>query len=113
MKITIDEMISFCEEEERNHRISCKRYDDASGYTRSKDKNIRTAVAIREEIYGNCYKQIADIMRKYQKIVPALVDYDLLNPIADVKTIDGEGTYINLSDLQDYIAEVLENGNDD
>lgn len=47
-------------------------------------------------------------MRKYQKIVPALVNYDLLNPIADVKTIDGEGIYINLSDLQDYIQKVVE-----
>jgi hypothetical protein len=66
--MTIDEMLIFCEKEEQNHRIRCKRDDDASGYTRSKDKNIRTASAIREEIYGNYYKQIADIMRKYQKI---------------------------------------------
>ncbi len=74
MGMTIDEMISFCEEEEHNHRIRCKRADDASGYTRSKDKNIRTAVAIREEIYGNYYKQIADIMCKYQKIKQILKD---------------------------------------
>jgi len=74
MGMTIDEMISFCEEEEHNHRIRCKRADDASGYTRSKDKNIRTAVAIREEIYGNYYKQIADTMRKYQKIEQILKD---------------------------------------
>lgn len=53
---------------------------------------------------------IEDTMRKYQKIVPALVNYDLLNPIADVKTIEGEGIYINLSDLQDYIQRVLEDG---
>lgn len=64
----IDELITFCEEEEQNHRAKCKKADDASGYTRSKDKNIRTAVAIREEVYGDFYKQIADTMRKYQKI---------------------------------------------
>ena len=74
MGMTIDEMISFCEEEEHNHRIRCKRADDASGYTRSKDKNIRTAVAIREEIYGNYYKQIAYTMHKYQKIEQILKD---------------------------------------
>ena len=68
MGMTIDELITFCEEEEQNHRVRCKRADDASGYTRSKDKNIRTAVAIREEVYGDFYKQIADTMRKYQKI---------------------------------------------
>ena len=43
--ITIEELVTFCEEEEYNHRLTCKRYDDASGYTRSKDKNIRTACA--------------------------------------------------------------------
>ena len=65
---------------------------------------------------AKCYDAIdvgVDTMQKYQKIVPALVNYDLLNPIADVKTIDGEGIYINLSDLQDYIQKVIENGNDD
>lgn len=66
--MTIDELITFCEEEEQNHKAKAKRADDASGYTRSKDKNVKTAVAIREEVYGDFYKQIADTMRKYQKI---------------------------------------------
>ena len=66
--MTIDELIIFCEEKEYNHRVRCKRADDASGYTRSKDKNIRTTDAIREEVHGDFYKQIADTMRKYQKI---------------------------------------------
>ena len=68
MGISVDELITFCEEKEYNHSVSCKRYDDASGYTRSKDKNIRTAVAIREKICENYYKQIIDIIHKYQKI---------------------------------------------
>lgn len=76
MGITIDGLITFCEEKEYNHRVSCKRNDDASGYTRSKDKNIRTAFAIREEEYGDFYKQIADIMRKYQKIQEIIKDHD-------------------------------------
>ena len=74
MGMTIDELITFCEEEEQNHRVRCKRADDASGYTRSKDKNIRTAVAIREDVYGDFYKQISDTMRKYQKIKEILND---------------------------------------
>ena len=65
--MTIDELITYCEEKEHNHRLSCKRYDDASGYTRSKDKNIRTACAIREEKYADYYKEISATMRKYQK----------------------------------------------
>lgn len=68
MEMSIDELITFCEEEEYNHRLTCKRYDDASGYTRFKDKNIRTACAIREDTYADFYKEIADTMRKYQKI---------------------------------------------
>jgi len=73
--MTIDELITWCEEEEQSHRMKCKRADDASGYTRSKDKNIRTAVAIREEVYGDFYKQTADTMRKYQKIEEIVGNY--------------------------------------
>lgn len=68
MGMTIEELITFCEEEEYNHRLSCKRYDDASGYTRSKDKNIRTSCAIREDAYADFYKEISETMRKYQNL---------------------------------------------
>lgn len=78
--MTIDELITYCEEKEHNHRLSCKRYDDASGYTRSKDKNIRTACAIREEKYADYYKEISATMRKYQKI----------KKIANDKNINGD-----------------------
>ena len=72
--MTIEELITFCEEEEYNHRLKCKRYDDASGYTRSKDKNIRTTSAIREDTYADFYTEIADTIRKYQKIEQILQD---------------------------------------
>lgn len=75
MGMTIDELITFCEEEEYNHRLNCKRYDDASGYTRSKDKNIRTACAIREDTYADFYKEISDTMHKYQKIEEIVGNY--------------------------------------
>ena len=65
--MTIDELITFCEEEEHGCRVRCKRYDDASGFTRSKDKSVRTADAITEEVYGDFYKEISATMRKYQK----------------------------------------------
>lgn len=76
MGMTIEELITFCEEKEYNHRLMCKRYDDASGYTRSKDKNIRTACAIREATYADFYKEISDTMRKYQKIEKIIKDHD-------------------------------------
>ena len=107
MGMTIEELITFCEEEEQNHRVKAKRADDASGYTRSKDKNIRTAVAIREEIYGNYYKQIADIMRKYQKI------QEILNSASYTEN----GTVYSYTYDEDsrvkHIREVVEDGNND
>ena len=105
MRMTIDEMISFCEEEEHNHRISCKRYDDASGYTRSKDKNIRTAVAIREEVYGDFYKQIADTMRKYQKI------QEILNSAGYIKNGAVYSYTYDEDSRVKHIREVVEDGN--
>ncbi len=72
--MTIDELITFCEEEEHGCRVRCKRYDDASGFTRSKDKSVRTADAITEEVYGDFYKEISATMRKYQKIEQILKD---------------------------------------
>lgn len=68
MGITINELIEFCEEEEYGHRIRCKQYDDASEFTRSGNKDIRTACAIREEIKMNYYQQMINTMRKYQKL---------------------------------------------
>jgi hypothetical protein len=95
--MTIDELITYCEEKEHNHRLSCKRYDDASGYTRSKDKNIRTACAIREEKYAVYYKEISATMRKYQKI----------KKIANDKNINGD--LLRMSEIR----WVLKNGDDD
>ena len=77
MGMTIDELVTFCKEEEHNHRLNCKRYDDASGYTRSKNKEIRTACAIREELLGNYYQQIVSTMRKYQKIEALINSWEL------------------------------------
>lgn len=90
----IHELITFCEEKEYNHRVSCKRYDDASGYTRSKDKNIRTTEAIREEEYGDIYKQIADIMRKHQNIEWIAERYE-----AHTKEIPDKGPRAMMNDI--------------
>lgn len=94
--MTVNELIEFCEEEEYGHRIRCKHYDDASGFTRSGNKDIRTACAIREEIKMNYYQQMIDIMRKYQKI----------EQIANDKNINGD--LLRMS----QIRWELEHGND-
>lgn len=96
MGMTIADLIMFCEEKEYNHRVSCKRYDNASGYTRSKDKSIRSACAIREETNADFYKEISNTMRKYQKI-QMLLNMDDANHRRTIK----------LSELK----EILEDGN--
>jgi len=95
--MTIDELITFCEEEEHGCRVRCKRYDDASGFTRSKDKSVRTADAITEEVYGDFYKEISATMRKYQKI----------KKIANDKNINGD--LLRMSEIR----WVLKDGDDD
>lgn len=85
--MTIDELITYCEEKEHNHRLSCKRYDDASGYTRSKDKSIRTACAIREEKYADYYKEISATMRKYQKIQKIANDKNIIGDLLRMSEI--------------------------
>lgn len=100
MGMAIEKLITFCKEEEHNHRLKCKRYDDASRYTRSKDKNIRTACATREATYADFYKKISDIMRKYQKIQKI------------VKSWEGDTWTDGISeDCMEKISEVMKDDN--
>ena len=66
--MSIDELIVFCEDLENYHITLCKRYDDASGYTRSRNEEIRTNDAKREEMDSKFYHELKKIVRKYQKI---------------------------------------------
>lgn len=64
----IDDLLIFCQNMEQDYKIKYKRYDDASGYTRSGNKDIRTSDAIIAETYSNYYQQIAKIIKQYKKI---------------------------------------------
>lgn len=121
MEVTIEELITFCEEEEQNHRVKAKRADDASGYTRNKDKNIRTSDAIREEVYGDFYKQIEDTMRKYQQlenfarwVAKEIIDEDMweLNHLSFAELACRK--LVKLGIIQEsngeYLYEVVEDG---
>lgn len=94
MEMTINKLIEFCEEEEYTHRIRCKQYDAASGYTRTGNKDIRTACAFSEEIKSNHYQQMIDILRKYQKITEIVKAWNDMNSF----------------DSMVQISEVLEDG---
>ena len=106
MGMTINKLIEFCEEEEYIHRIRCKQYDDASGFTRTGNKDIRTACAFSEEIKRNNYQQIIDIMRMYQKIKEILDSTSYIeNGIVYSYTYDND-TRIK------HIRRVIKDGND-
>ena len=96
MGITIDKLIVFCEDLEKYHSTRCKRYDDASGYTRSRNEEIRTNDAKREEMDSKFYHEIKKIVRKYQKIEKIVADKGLF-----------------FDDKYFLIRAVVEDGNDD
>lgn len=101
MEKTIDDLKAYCIEEETTHRVRCKRYDDASGYTRSKNNDIRTASAVREELLGDYYQQIASIIRKYQQITEI------------VKAWREVGLDYDSCDAMENIERIIENGKND
>lgn len=100
MEMSIDKLIVFCENLEKYHSTRCKRYDDASGYTRSHIEEIRTNDAKREEMDSEFYHELKEIVRKYQKIVEIMAD----------KKNDGGVFEMEDSYWLDKINEVLENG---
>lgn len=66
--MTIDETILKCNEVAKNNEESMKRYDDASGYTRSHNESIRTIDAKKCEIRARKYKQLAEWLKQLQEI---------------------------------------------
>ena len=62
--MTIDEAIKHCEEVAHQNKILMKRYDDASGYSRSHNEQIRTSGAIGCEHLISLYRQLAEWLRE-------------------------------------------------
>lgn len=62
--MTIDEAIKSAEEEAKEQDKLCKRYDDASGYTRSHNKDIRTTDAKRCEECAEDHRQLAEWLKE-------------------------------------------------
>lgn len=66
--MTIDEAIRHAEEVAKENDKLCKRYDDASGYTRSHNKDIRTTYAKKCEACANDHRQIAEWLKDYKRL---------------------------------------------
>lgn len=97
MGMTIDELIVFCEDLEKYHSTRCKRYDDASGYTRSRNEKIRTNDAKREEMDSEFYHELKEIVHKYQKIEQIIeawkadTDIDSYDSMTDIYEVLEDG----------------------
>ncbi len=67
--MTIDEAIEHAEEVEKENRKLSKRYDDASGYSRSGNKDIRTNDAKKCEKCAEEHRQLADWLKDYKRLL--------------------------------------------
>lgn len=101
MRMSIEELITFCEEKEYNHRLNCKRYDDASGYTRSRIEEIRTNDAKREEMDSKSYHELKKIVRKYQKIQEIYQKWNEVNDFTYNQAMQEIGEVIESEEIPD------------
>ena len=65
--MTLEEAIKHCEEVAHQNEILMKRYDDASGYSRSHNEQIRTSGAIGCEQLISLYRQLAEWLKELAK----------------------------------------------
>ena len=66
--MTIDEAIKHAEEEAQEQDKLCKRYDDASGFTRSHNEEIRTSAAKQCEKCADEYRQLAEWLKELKQL---------------------------------------------
>jgi predicted RNA-binding Zn-ribbon protein involved in translation (DUF1610 family) len=78
--MTLDEAIKHCEELVEAHDKLRKRYDDASGYSRSHNEAIRTSDAKEHEKCSQDFRQLAEWLRELkqfkEKEKPKTVHYE-------------------------------------
>ena len=67
--ITLDEAIKHEEEVAIEEDKLCKRYDDASGYTRSHNEEIRTSDAKNCEKCAAEHRQLAEWLKDYKRLL--------------------------------------------
>lgn len=64
----IDKAIKHCEEIAKEQDKLCKRYDDASGYTRSHNEEIRTSDAKKCEKCADEHRQLAKWLKELKSL---------------------------------------------
>lgn len=66
--MTLKEAIKHAAEEAEEQDKLCKRYDDASGYTRSHNEEIRTSAAKRCKECAEKHRQLAEWLKELKQL---------------------------------------------
>lgn len=104
--MTIDEAIADCHEAAKFHEQVAKRCDDASEYTRSHNDSIRTIDAKKHEIRAGKYRQTAEWLKDYKRLLSALRCIKSLHQSRRILLMKGD-TVLNLIEeiIDKHISE--------
>ena len=72
--MTLEEAIKHAEEVAVEQDKLCKRYDDASGYSRSHNEAIRVTDAKKCEECAEEHRQLAEWLKDYKRLLKAIND---------------------------------------
>lgn len=106
--MTIDEAIKHCEEMAHQNEILMKRYDAASGYSRSHNEQIRTSGAIGCEQLISLYRQLAEWLMELKNYQMARKEIN--QEIINWNDIDN-GKVRGLFLAESIIAHYIDGGN--
>lgn len=66
--MTIEQAERLLDDLAAQEELLCKRADDASGYTRSRNENIRTSTAKTHEQHAKEYRQISEYLKELKQL---------------------------------------------
>lgn len=98
--MTLDEAIKHAEEVAEEQDKLCKRYDDASGYTRSHNEDIRTTNAKECVKCAEEHRQLAEWLRDYKRLKEQETCEDAINRQPEIIRC-GQCKYAEVADSED------------
>lgn len=105
--MTRDEAIKHCEEKSCENRKLAKRYDDASGYTRSGNEDVRTSDAKKCERCAKEHNQLAEWLKDYKRLLEQEPCEDCISREAVLDAISRIGFRKNDTKEVQAVAECL------
>ena len=106
--LDLESAIKHCEEVAHQNEILMKRYDDASGYNRSHNENIRTNGAKGCEQLISLYRQLAEWLRELWALTEAEKEIRRLTLVWE----EGQGIQKCIHILDKWHGEVKKNENE-